>query len=469
MPSAHSPGEGDGASHGQGRGRIGPGSRRRFRIRSPRPHGLQAGAHPVADRLRGRLLPRRLGQPRRLRLDEPARGRPRDGRLHHRLRLRARHLRGPRSLRLDLASLGHVDHLSLEGNPGRIRGHLDGNLPGCRRGGEPRTRPSRHAALLFRGVARPELEARHHLRSELDRRHPGGGGGGAHLPWRPLQLSAVRHDPVARGQGYADVLPARRAPRHCLFQYGIPGVLGGNPRGARVDRPSQWPDASRWPLAGKLAHGRFQGSPHGAHGLGALHRPHDRLPAGGTEAPPTHRVIARERLASPSDRVTLPAGPWHNACSSLCYGGDGMTARKRRRRLMWRAISGTIVITAMLALGVWATSAQSQQMPGPGSPSNAWTIGLVEGTVKSVDPATGTVQISTGLLGLFGKTLRLSEDTEVQIDGRLGSLTEIREGARVKVAYEVRDGKNVATHIELTPRVCPRRQPKQLLRNNSAR
>ena len=89
-------------------------------------------------------------------------------------------------------------------------------------------------------------------------------------------------------------------------------------------------------------------------------------------------------------------------------------------------------------------------MPGP---SNAWTIGLVEGTVKSVDPATGTVQISTGLLGLFGKTLRLSEDTEVQIDGRLGSLTEIREGARVKVAYEVRDGKNVATHIELTPRV----------------
>ena len=60
---------------------------------------------------------------------------------------------------------------------------------------------------------------------------------------------------------------------------------------------------------------------------------------------------------------------------------------------MWRAISGTIVITAMLALGVWATSAQSQQMPGPGSPSNAWTIGLVEGTVKSVDPATGTVRL----------------------------------------------------------------------------
>lgn len=120
---------------------------------------------------------------------------------------------------------------------------------------------------------------------------------------------------------------------------------------------------------------------------------------------------------------------------------------------MWPAISKTIVITAMLALGVGATSAQSQQMPGPGSSSNAWTNGLVEGTVKSVNPATGTVEISTGPFGLFGKTLRLSEDTEVQIDGRLGSLTEIREGARVKVAYEVRDGKNVATHIELTPRV----------------
>ena len=120
---------------------------------------------------------------------------------------------------------------------------------------------------------------------------------------------------------------------------------------------------------------------------------------------------------------------------------------------MWRAILGTIVITAMLALGGAPTSAQSQQMPGPASPSNAWTTGHVEGTVKSVDPATGTVQISTGLFGLQGKTLRLSEDTEVQIGGRLGSLTEIREGARVKVAYEVRDGKNVATHIELAPRV----------------
>ena len=121
---------------------------------------------------------------------------------------------------------------------------------------------------------------------------------------------------------------------------------------------------------------------------------------------------------------------------------------------MWRAISGTIVIMTMLALGAGPTSAQSQQIPpSPASSSNAWPIGLVEGTVKSVDPATGTVQVSTGLFGLFGKTLRLSEDTEVQIDGRLGSLTEIREGARVKVAYEVRDGKNVATHIELTPRV----------------
>jgi hypothetical protein len=109
---------------------------------------------------------------------------------------------------------------------------------------------------------------------------------------------------------------------------------------------------------------------------------------------------------------------------------------------MWRLMSATAVVVTMLALAVGSTSAQSQQAPA-----------LLEGTVKSVDPATGTVQVSTGLFGLFGKTLRLSEDTEVQIGGRLGSLTEIREGARVKVAYEVRDGKNVATHIELTPRV----------------
>ena len=109
---------------------------------------------------------------------------------------------------------------------------------------------------------------------------------------------------------------------------------------------------------------------------------------------------------------------------------------------MWRAVSATIVIITMFALGVGALSAQSQQ-----------TTALLEGTVKSVDPTTGTVQVSTGLFGLFGKTLKLSEDTEVQVDGKLGSLTEIREGAKVRVAYEVRDGKNVATHIELVPHV----------------
>jgi Cu/Ag efflux protein CusF len=119
---------------------------------------------------------------------------------------------------------------------------------------------------------------------------------------------------------------------------------------------------------------------------------------------------------------------------------------------MWRASSGTIVIMAMLAFGVAPTSAQSQQIAtAPGASSNA--SGLLEGTVKSVDPTTGTVQVSTGLFGLFGKTLQLSGDTEVQIEGRLGSLTEIREGAKVKVVYAVRGGKNLATHIELTPRV----------------
>ena len=120
---------------------------------------------------------------------------------------------------------------------------------------------------------------------------------------------------------------------------------------------------------------------------------------------------------------------------------------------MWRPVTLTIVITETLALMVGPAWAQSQQAtPGPATSSNASTIGLVEGTVKSVDPATGTFQVSTGLFGLFGKTLRLSTDTEVEIGGRLGSLTEIREGARVKVAYQVREGKNVATHIELTRR-----------------
>lgn len=75
----------------------------------------------------------------------------------------------------------------------------------------------------------------------------------------------------------------------------------------------------------------------------------------------------------------------------------------------------------------------------------------VEGTVSKVDPATKTVGVSTGWFGLLGRTLQVTDQTEIRVAGRGGTLGEIREGARVKASFEFREGKNVAKSIEVIP------------------
>jgi hypothetical protein len=122
-------------------------------------------------------------------------------------------------------------------------------------------------------------------------------------------------------------------------------------------------------------------------------------------------------------------------------------------------------LLAVLSLVMAPVMAQAQAQtpppapaPAPGAPARPApaTPGVekpkeVEGTVKKVDPAARSVQVSSGLLGLFGATLEVTDETKISVQGRDGSLTDLREGAKVKAAYESRDGKNVAKTIEVMP------------------
>jgi len=85
---------------------------------------------------------------------------------------------------------------------------------------------------------------------------------------------------------------------------------------------------------------------------------------------------------------------------------------------MWRK--------AMLTMTIGLLMSVHGQMRAEGLPPDA-AGGSVEGTVRKVDVATGTIQVSSGLLGLGEKTLRLSEDTLVKVGDREASLTEISE------------------------------------------
>jgi hypothetical protein len=76
---------------------------------------------------------------------------------------------------------------------------------------------------------------------------------------------------------------------------------------------------------------------------------------------------------------------------------------------------------------------------------------MLEGSVKKLDSARGTIEVSSGPLGIFGKLLEIHGTTQVQVEGRPGSIRDLREGAKVNVSYEARDGRNIATRIEVMP------------------
>jgi hypothetical protein len=118
------------------------------------------------------------------------------------------------------------------------------------------------------------------------------------------------------------------------------------------------------------------------------------------------------------------------------------------------------VVVLLLVVAASLATAQVTQPPPPTPGAGGLTVppraeksvpGIVEGSVKKVDPSAQTVQISTGLFGILGRTLGVTDQTQIQVDGRPGTLADIREGEKVRAAYEAREGKNVATLIEVVP------------------
>ncbi len=115
----------------------------------------------------------------------------------------------------------------------------------------------------------------------------------------------------------------------------------------------------------------------------------------------------------------------------------------------------------LLAVAIAPPQVQAQQsMPGvEGSP--AAPAASVEGTVKKVNPEARTLEVSTGALGLWGKTLEVTDGTQIQAEGRRATLEDIREGAKVKASYETRMGTSFATRIDLLPMPEPKEAPGQ--------
>jgi Cu/Ag efflux protein CusF len=132
----------------------------------------------------------------------------------------------------------------------------------------------------------------------------------------------------------------------------------------------------------------------------------------------------------------------------------GATRRAKQGGATMKRLVSVLTMTALIVAAAAApvlAQAQPAPRPAPGAPAADPRPKQVEGTVKKVDPAANTVQVSSGLLGIMGATLEVTGETQIQVEGKQGSLADIREGAKVKASYETRNGKNVAKSIDVMP------------------
>ncbi len=135
---------------------------------------------------------------------------------------------------------------------------------------------------------------------------------------------------------------------------------------------------------------------------------------------------------------------------------------------MMRILKPLAIAAAILAVIVPPVMAQvappGAAAPGSSGPANPPALKMssplqeqekvIDGPVKKVDPMAKTVQVGW-FLGLMSTTLEVTETTRIRVAGTKASLTDIREGDRVKAAYEARDGKNIAKAITVTPPEAP--------------
>jgi hypothetical protein len=118
------------------------------------------------------------------------------------------------------------------------------------------------------------------------------------------------------------------------------------------------------------------------------------------------------------------------------------------------AMTSTVLCTMLLA-GVSLPIARSAAPNRPnigqaprGAPQDQ--IRELRGTVQTVDRETKALRIAHPLTDEPDTMLLMTDDSQVQIEGRPGSLADIQRGTRIRASYQARYGINIARLIEIT-------------------
>lgn len=74
----------------------------------------------------------------------------------------------------------------------------------------------------------------------------------------------------------------------------------------------------------------------------------------------------------------------------------------------------------------------------------------LDGTVRAIDRHVKAVRVDDGGAHRRDTVVQVTDNTEIRVGGRRGSLDDVREGHRIRAAYEDRFGINVVSSIEVT-------------------
>jgi hypothetical protein len=123
--------------------------------------------------------------------------------------------------------------------------------------------------------------------------------------------------------------------------------------------------------------------------------------------------------------------------------------QRRRNRLRWYVLF-SIPTLALGAMAAWALFGGSTPSATTARPR---THVELEATVKKADGDSGTVHLTSDMLGIFGATLYVTKDTKVELsEGKAGTLTNLQEGTHVRASYDLIAGRKMATRIVVVPK-----------------
>jgi hypothetical protein len=110
-------------------------------------------------------------------------------------------------------------------------------------------------------------------------------------------------------------------------------------------------------------------------------------------------------------------------------------------------VAAAVVIVGVEPLGLWSGSTTAPEAVG--------FRGEVDGTVRRVDSDTRVVTVARGLLDFSTVPIAITQDTRVNVQGKLGAFGDLREGVSLSVCYEVQPSGRWARSIDMPPSPAP--------------